>query len=250
MNINYFLHESVWSCVPPFCFLAEKPNNIVIQTVGDATGESSLGHEIVASAGDDLELECIATGGNPPARLRWFTGDQEIHSGHTQDDTRPPASGANGIGPKIRTWTSISRLVLPVNKADNGAAVRCVAEHPALGDKPLKAKKFLTIHYPPYVAIETTSLDYLEEGKDTVSLRCLAESNPPPKVWWHKEGVNGVFSPEEQIVISPVTRGSAGTYKCVAENALGLSEPAFVDLDVKCKHFFSLFISLQSLKVD
>ena len=209
--------------------------------VGEASRESSLGHEIVASAGEDLELECIATGGNPAPKLRWFTGDQEIIAGHTQENTRPPALDlANGVGAKIRTWTSISRLVLPVNKGDNGAAVRCVAEHPALPiSRPLKAKKFLTIHYPPYVAIETTSLDYLEEGKDTVSLRCIAESNPPPKVWWHKEGVNGVFSPEEQIIISPVTRGSAGTYKCVAENALGLSEPAFVDLDVKCKKKYS-----------
>ena len=202
--------------------------------VGDVSGESSIGHEIVASAGEDLELECIATGGNPPAKLRWFTGDQEIRTGHAQEDTRPPANDGNGIGAKIRTWTSISRLILPVNKGDNGAAVRCVAEHPAL-DRDLKAKKFLTIHYSPYVAVETTTLDYLEEGKDSVSLRCIAESNPPPKVWWHKEGVNGVFSPEEQIIISPVTRDSAGTYKCVAENALGLSEPAFVDLDVKCK---------------
>ena len=44
-----------------------------------------------------------------------------------------------------------------------------------------------------------------------------------------------MFSAEKEIHISPVTRHSAGTYKCVAENTLGMSEPAFVDLDVKCK---------------
>lgn len=78
-------------------------------------------------------------------------------------------------------------------------------------------------------------MEYLEEGKDSVSLRCVAESNPPPKVWWQKEGVSGVFSPEEQVIISPVTRHSAGTYKCMAENSLGLGEPAFVDLNIKCE---------------
>ena len=89
---------------------------------------------------------------------------------------------------------------------------------------------------PPSVTVKvTTSSDYLEEEKDSVSLECKAESNPLPKIVWYKEGHNGIFSIDKEIHISPVTRHSAGTYKCVAENTLGLSEPAFVDLDVKCK---------------
>ena len=87
----------------------------------------------------------------------------------------------------------------------------------------------------PYVVTESTSLSNLEEEKDSVTMRCMAESNPPAKVWWEKEGVNGIFSPDKEITISPVTRTTAGTYKCVAQNALGMSEPAFVELDVKCK---------------
>ena len=88
---------------------------------------------------------------------------------------------------------------------------------------------------PPYVVTESTPLSNLEEGKDSVTMRCHAESNPASKVWWEKEGVNGVFSPDREITISPVTRNTAGTYKCVAQNPLGMSEPAFVQLDVKCK---------------
>ena len=67
----------------------------------------------------------------------------------------------------------------------------------------------------------------------------MAESNPPAKVWWEKEGVNGIFSPDKEITISPVTRTTAGTYKCVAQNALGMSEPAFVEVDVKCELFIN-----------
>jgi hypothetical protein len=52
---------------------------------------------------------------------------------------------------------------------------------------------------------------------------------------WQKEGINGIFNPDGEIVISPITRNSAGTYKCMAENALGLSEPAYVEINVKCK---------------
>ena len=93
----------------------------------------------------------------------------------------------------------------------------------------------MILHFtdPPYVVTESTDLSNLEEEKDSVTMRCMSESNPPAKVWWEKEGVNGVFSPEREITISPVTRTTAGTYKCVAQNALGLSQPAFVQLDVK-----------------
>ena len=74
-------------------------------------------------------------------------GDQEIHTGHTQEDSRPRLNEENNIilPGKVRTWTSISRLMLPVSKSDNGATVRCVAQHPAL-EKPLEQKTFLTIH--------------------------------------------------------------------------------------------------------
>ena len=50
----------------------------MIQRVGDSADN------IIASAGEDLEMECIATGGNPSPTLRWYADDQEIRSGHTQ----------------------------------------------------------------------------------------------------------------------------------------------------------------------
>jgi hypothetical protein len=114
-------------------YFTESPNNLLIQRVGDAT------QDITAAAGEDLELECIATGGNPPAKLAWFTNGQEINSGHVQEDKR--LQGDNGI----RTWTSFSRLTLPVSKDDNGATISCVAKHPAL-EEPMTAQESLTIH--------------------------------------------------------------------------------------------------------
>ena len=42
----------------------ESPTGIVIQRVGDE------GHEVTASAGEDVELECIVSGGTPPAKLK------------------------------------------------------------------------------------------------------------------------------------------------------------------------------------
>lgn len=95
------------------------------------------GPDITAKAGEEIDLECVVTGGNPPAKLRWFARDVEIQSGHHQEDLRNAADD--------RTWVSVSRLTLPVSKADNGAAIRCVADHLTL-QEPIAARTTLTIH--------------------------------------------------------------------------------------------------------
>jgi hypothetical protein len=92
---------------------------------------------------------------------------------------------------------------------------------------------------PPVVRIDKTELDNLEDQKDDATLRCIVDSNPPATITWRKEGLKEVFSPDKEIVFSPVTRHSAGLYSCVAQNPLGMSKPAYVDLDVKCKSSFA-----------
>ena len=117
-------------------FSTEPPSKVVIQRVGDDASPV----EITAAAGEDLELECIATGANPPAKLKWYMGNEEIASGHSQENKRPTENA--------RTWISLSRLVLPVSRDDNGATVRCEADHPALLEEAstLKTESKLTIH--------------------------------------------------------------------------------------------------------
>ena len=83
--------------------------------------------------------------------------------------------------------------------------------------------------------IETSQIAYLEEEKDPATLRCVSDSNPPATILWRKDGLDGIFSPDTEITFSPVTKHTAGLYSCTAENALGMSEPAFIELDVKCK---------------
>ena len=115
------------------------------------TLKSYLGHSWLF-LGEDLELECITIGANPPAKLRWFLGEQEIHTGHRQENSRgksttSSSSSEDELSGKARTWTSISRLTLPVSKSDNNAILRCLAEHPALlVGETLVSSKFLTIH--------------------------------------------------------------------------------------------------------
>ena len=59
--------------------LPESPTSINIQRVGDASAGS-----VVARAGEEVELECAVSGGNPPSLIKWFAGDRAIDSGHRQ----------------------------------------------------------------------------------------------------------------------------------------------------------------------
>ncbi len=98
--------------------------------------------------------------------------------------------------------------------------------------------------------IETSSLEHLEENKDGANLRCVSDSNPPATVLWRKEGHEGVFQAGAEISFSPVTRKTAGLYSCTAENALGMSKPAFIEVDVKCKqlhYLLSVGVALTNL---
>jgi len=107
--------------------------------VGDRASVPSgaSGRQLVASAGEEVELECLVTGGNPPATIHWLIGDRRVQGGHTQENSRSTASTNAGV--------SVSRLALPVSREDNGATLRCIAEHPTL-DPPLSDRASLVIH--------------------------------------------------------------------------------------------------------
>ena len=52
----------------------ERPSTVVVQRVGYNGGDQS----VTASAGEEVELECIVSGGNPPAKISWFVGSKTI----------------------------------------------------------------------------------------------------------------------------------------------------------------------------
>lgn len=90
------------------------------------------------------------------------------------------------------------------------------------------------------MTIETSPLEYLEEEKDQLSLRCISDANPPGRILWKKKGLEGIFSPDDTITFSPVTRQTAGMYSCTSENEFGESQPAYVEVDIKCKLILNL----------
>ena len=57
----------------------ERPSTVVVQRVNN--GQQNKGGDqrtVTASAGEEVELECIVSGGNPPAKISWLVGSKAI----------------------------------------------------------------------------------------------------------------------------------------------------------------------------
>ena len=61
----------------------ERPSTVVVQRVNGQQNNGNGGgggdqRTVTASAGEEVELECIVSGGNPPAKISWLVGSKTI----------------------------------------------------------------------------------------------------------------------------------------------------------------------------
>lgn len=78
----------------------------------------------------------------------------------------------------------------------------------------------------------------LEEGRDQLEIRCLADANPPASILWRRTkspGVTEVASIGETLLFSPIYRNHAAVYICEAANTEGESSPVSVQVSVNCE---------------
>jgi len=84
----------------------------------------------------------------------------------------------------------------------------------------------------------------LEEGRDQLEIRCLADANPPASILWRKTkspGVTEVASIGETLMFSPIYRNHAAVYLCEASNIEGESSPVSVQVSVNCMYIAIIF---------
>jgi hypothetical protein len=74
------------------------------------------------------------------------------------------------------------------------------------------------------------------EGRDSVTLTCLADANPEAELAWRREGGGRVLGNFPTLDIGVVSRSDSGTYTCTATNALGNSQPAAVEVVTYCEY--------------
>nr|XP_003923602.1 roundabout homolog 3 isoform X1 [Saimiri boliviensis boliviensis] len=149
--------------------------------------------------------------GDPPPRLSWRKEDGELPTGRYE----------------IRSDHSL--WIGHVSAEDEGTYT-CVAEN-SVGRA--EASGSLSVHVPPQLV--TQPQDQMAAPGDSVAFQCETKGNPPPAIFWQKEGSQvllfpsqslqptGRFSvsPRGQLNITAVQRGDAGYYVCQAVSVAG-----------------------------
>ncbi|KAM6158635.1 roundabout homolog 3 [Rhynchocyon petersi] len=149
--------------------------------------------------------------GDPPPHLQW----------HKEDGELPP--GRYEIRSDHSLW--IERV-----SAEDEGTYTCVAEN-SVGR--VEASGFLSVHVPPQLV--TQPQDQKAAPGESVTFQCETKGNPPPAIFWQKEGSQvllfpsqslqptGRFSvsPRGQLNITDLQSGDAGYYVCQAVSVAG-----------------------------
>ncbi|XP_058056106.1 uncharacterized protein LOC131207508 [Anopheles bellator] len=183
------------------------------------------GHNVTVDSGAVATVKCVSHYGNPPALLKWFLGDQEISPIHPQTNSTEPDNP--------RTWSAASVVQIPANKDRHGAMLKCLALHESYAARSVAVEGRLDVKYAPTVRLLGAPQIDLEEGKDSLILRCVADANPPASIVWRRAGRSEIASLQESLQLRPVGRRDAGLYTCQAQNSVGTSDTMSVQLDVK-----------------
>ncbi|XP_069737928.1 roundabout homolog 4 isoform X2 [Phaenicophaeus curvirostris] len=158
--------------------------------------------DLVATAGQALELDCVPPLGHPEPHITWkkdgvtLTGDRYVVT--------------NG---KLR--------VAPARRSDSGLYV-CVAANTA-GERESRSAHVSVLEKP---AIVQHPGDAAVVAGSTAELGCGVQGDPAPRVQWHKEhgdlpwGRHEVDR-EHTLRLYAVTSADAGTYVCTAQSPLG-----------------------------
>ncbi|XP_034935070.1 kin of IRRE-like protein 2 [Chelonus insularis] len=184
------------------------------------------GGNVTARAGEIATLTCTARYGNPPPLIKWYLRDQEIR-------TLRPQVNATEID-NARTWSTKSVCDIEADRSRYGQVIRCEANHPAYPTLTSNIEVRFDVTYAPETRLVGVPIGQLEEGRDRVEIRCLANANPTASILWKRiKGADmEVVSIGEALIYSPIHRNHAATYVCLASNTEGESSPVSIQITV------------------
>ncbi|XP_037072972.1 irregular chiasm C-roughest protein-like isoform X2 [Pollicipes pollicipes] len=186
------------------------------------------GRNLTARLSDEVTVQCSAAGGNPPAIIRWFVGEEDLTQMSSQRNVTDVES------PK--TFTAISELRYSFRRQHAGAYLRCVALHQAYDTPSRDTIALLDLQYVPEVRLTGLPDRELEENVDVVVLECQVDANPAATVLWRfaaRDDDRADIFFVDKLELRPVTKKNSGTYECEASNGVGTSKPLRVTLDIK-----------------
>nr|XP_046920413.1 nephrin-like isoform X2 [Dermatophagoides farinae] len=212
------------------------PTSIEIVTPLKGKSLTKNSSNVELREGGSVTIECLVTGGKPPAQIKWFRKNVELRPemGTNPETTTVTTTlvDSNSIQEiESVVYTSKSKITVSGNAEDNGVPYKCEAVHPALtNSRPMRRTISLSVLYPPGEPEITgyTEGQNLKVG-DTLKLDCRARGgNPLAQLVW--------FRNDEQIDFSYTTvaekysvnvmqfnveaRDNNAVYRCVSSSPI------------------------------
>ncbi|KAM5269991.1 basement membrane-specific heparan sulfate proteoglycan core protein isoform 5-T5 [Hipposideros larvatus] len=159
--------------------------------------------------GQDASFKCLIHDGAAPISLEWKTRNQEL-----EDNVHISPNG--------------SIITIVGTRPSNHGAYRCIASN-AYGVA--QSVVNLSVHGPPTVSVLPEGPVRVKVGK-AVTLECVSAGEPRSSARWTRIGAPthleqqtfGVVDSHTMLQISSAKPSDAGTYVCLAQNALGTAQ--------------------------
>lgn len=149
----------------------------------------------IAEKDNTAVLRCVATS-SLPVNMSWTRGGKDA----TLD---PRFTIQNGTLLIKKVMSGDAGVYMCTGKNQLGSATRAVT---------------LQVHTPVTFKQEPTNVT--PKLKNTVSIACVVSGDPPPQIYWKKDGkplANNVQVKNGSIVISDVSKSDVGIYYCIAQ---------------------------------
>ncbi|UMM39454.1 hypothetical protein L5515_016510 [Caenorhabditis briggsae] len=209
-------HAGKWSCV------AENDAGVkeleMLLDVFTPPKVSVHSENPIKAVGETITLFCNATG-NPPPQMKWLKGGAMIFD--SPDGPRVSLKGA--------------RLDIPHLKKHDVGDYTCQAMN-AAGTS--EGSISVDVLVPPEINRDGIDMSPRLPASQILTLHCLAQGKPPPKIKWTLNGTELKASKEitigtdaSFIQINNVSLSDKGVYECHAENSAG-SDSLMYNVDV------------------
>ncbi|TRY93941.1 hypothetical protein DNTS_025224 [Danionella cerebrum] len=169
--------------------------------------------------------QCLTEGASPAANITWFKNKTPL----TADGTAIKIINEVTVNDKTGLSSTTSVLQYTAVKGDIDAQFSCQVQHIRSANMDSSPLVF-TVNYPTeWVNIQIQSDGGVKEG-DNVTIRCLANGNPPPSRFsFYIKGEKQIVENTNTYTLTNVTRGNTGEYRCslVDNEKLGISGKVF-----------------------
>ncbi|XP_056329742.1 activated leukocyte cell adhesion molecule b isoform X2 [Danio aesculapii] len=154
--------------------------------------------------------ECHTEGANPAANITWFKNKTPLIA----DGTAVKITSDVAVDKATGLSTTNSKLEYTAVKEDINSKFTCQVQHIKSANMDSSPLVF-TVNYPS----ETVSFHVLPDGPvkegDNVTLKCMADGNPPPTRYnFYIKGEKKTVEKSNIFILSNVTRQNTGEYKC------------------------------------